>query len=126
MLAGYSTSVVTMRSPHCQSIPLATMLMPSLVFLTKAISSRSRVDHRRRHQPQPLDVRIPARGEISARFAFAGVPFERISAAACVIGATPAWLKKSQCRRTGNASAEPISGVKSLMRYLKDYNPSVA
>ena len=62
---------------------------------------------RGRRTAELLDVGVPAGAEVGGR----SPPAPRTCASRrprrAAAGATPAWLKKSQCRRTGNASALP-------------------
>jgi hypothetical protein len=57
-LAGYSTDVVTITSPHCQSIPIATMLMPRSILDERDLVAM-RVDHARREDAQLFDIDVP-------------------------------------------------------------------
>src|SRR2546423_11859413 len=128
MLAGYSTPVVTMRSPNCQSSPLATMLIPSLVFLTKAISSRwaLMIDAA---STRSFSMSLYQLVNRYALLSDSAECFRIASAATRGIGETPAWLKKSHSRRIGNSSTLPtkfeMSRARSSMRDSKYYNPAM-
>src|SRR3954463_2033744 len=91
MLAGYSTALVTTRSPGCQAMPLAIVAMPSLVFLVNAISSGWALINfaaEMRRDSMSLYQRVSRYAPDSASAA----KVRRASAAARGMGATPAWL----------------------------------